>query len=484
MEETPGAVAVRLPAQNVVVRSLGGGIDALLCSCHATGPCEHKAAALLAFRAEKLGEDPSLEPAALQEKAGAVRTREGVREAVTGLLEELVTLGLCRLPASAEGRLRTLGTAAHGVDLPRLERELTGLAEVVRLVRARHAGGDTAALLTRAARTYALAHALAAPTAALVGVHRSSYLPVAGAVELIGLGAARWRTGSGYHGLTVYFWQPGEAGSSGRWTSWTDARPVDTRGFDPAGRFGSDPPWAGAASPRDAARKRWRVTGLHRNAEGRVSARDGTRGSSAGKAETADGPRVERFADLNQIRERLAGVGLSSDTGPLDALALVRPTAWGPPVHDAVTQRASRELVDADGDTLTLSVTHGPAAGDAVSSLLKLDGGDMLCRLRADGTAEPVTVWRSGKPLHLTLDPAPSGAASAASAETRVTPRRPLADALGGVLLSLREQAEAGASVPRPAPAWPVTPPPAEGLAPAVALLRHAWFAQLAADAA
>ena len=413
-----------------------------------------------------------------------MRTRDGVREAAITLLEELVTLGLCRLPASAEGRLRTLGTAAHGVDLPRLERELTGLAEVVRLVRARHAGGDTAALLAGAARTYALAHALATPASALVGVHRSSYLPVAGAVELIGFGAARWQTGSGHHGLTVYFWQP-EAAGGGRWTSWTDARPVDTRGFDPAGRFGSDPPWSGAASPRDAAAKRWRVTGLHRNAAGRISARDGSRGSSIGSADPADGPRVERFADLAPIRERLAGVGLSADTGPLDALALVRPAAWGPPVHDAVTQRASRTLADADGGTLTLSVTHGPAAGDAVATLLKLGGGDVLCRLRADGTAEPITVWNGGVPLHLTLDPAPPGSTPAAAAPAGAVLRvKPLAEALDRVRVALREQAEAGAGVPRPLPDWPVTPPPSEGLPPAAALLRYAWFAQLAADAA
>src|SRR5206468_10285189 len=45
IEETPAAVMVRLPAQNIVVRYVGGGLDAMICTCHKPGACEHKAAA-------------------------------------------------------------------------------------------------------------------------------------------------------------------------------------------------------------------------------------------------------------------------------------------------------------------------------------------------------------------------------------------------------------------------------------------------------
>jgi hypothetical protein len=413
--EEPGVIRVTLPAAGVNVRFLGGGLDALLCDCHAPGPCPHKAAALLAYLARRDDRPLDTQPIALQEHAGAARTREEVRAATITLLEEAVTLGLARLSPATHHRLQTLATSAHGVDLPRLERSLAALADSAKLILARHAAGDSAAFLRAAARCRALCLALATPTAALVGEHRNAYLPVAGSIDLVGLGATRWQTASGYHGLTVYFWEP----AAKTWASWTDARPLDAAGFDPASRFESDPPWTGARHPRDAAARRWRVSHLRRSTAGRLATGDNARGLSNGDTE----PLALAEADFAQIARRaadLAAPALTAGRRELDDLVLLKVAQWSLPTYDPVKQLARRAVADEAGGWITLELNHGPAAGGSLDWLQADDlaATAVLARLRRptpDGAvAEPITLWTDNRPTHLTLDAAPRANPTAA----------------------------------------------------------------------
>ena len=58
------------------------------------------------------------------------------------------------------------------------------------------------------------------PKPALIGQHRTVYDKV-GDIQLVGMGARRWRTKSGYVGLTVYFWDR----SATDWATWSESRP-------------------------------------------------------------------------------------------------------------------------------------------------------------------------------------------------------------------------------------------------------------------
>src|SRR5262249_11907142 len=147
----------------------------------------------------------AVEVAELEASVEAPRTRDEVRSAVMTVTEEIVMQGVSRLSPSTAERLCTLSTSAHGVDLPRLERVIRGVADEVAALLDRSARASEEGLLTRAATAHALAKALAKPTPALVGRHRSRYERVTD-IELIGAGAQAWRAASGYQGLTLYFW--------------------------------------------------------------------------------------------------------------------------------------------------------------------------------------------------------------------------------------------------------------------------------------
>ena len=405
VEETPAAIIVRLPAQNIAVRWVGGGLDAMICTCHAPGACEHKVAAVLAYQAHKTGRAVELPRATLEASSGAPRTREEVRLSVLTLLREMVALGLSRVSQATEQRLRTLATSAHGVDLPRLERVLRGFADEVQLALKRDAAASSSALLHGAARAAALCAALERPTHATVGEHRSVYMPVAGTIELVGLGARRWRTRSGYHGLTVLFWEP----AAKRWTGWTDARPVGAPGFDSVHRFDEGGPWSGAASPRQAARTTWRVSGALRNGVGRITARDNARGIAGKPSSPPDGPLMTDFSQLRALATEAFAPGLADRRDHAD-LVLLAPTMWTDPIYDEIQQEVIRVVGDAQGGSVALILRHSPETDEALTTLQRIDGSTMRAvlgslRIGARGLfVEPITLWTDKKPIHLTLD--------------------------------------------------------------------------------
>ncbi|HEX4457149.1 MAG TPA: hypothetical protein VIA18_04225, partial [Polyangia bacterium] len=246
VECSDGAVFVgRIPELNAEVRWLGGaGPRGMLCDCHAATTCLHRVAVVLAWQIAHGARRPVALEVELEASTDAPRTRDDVRLAAARAAEDLVVHGLSRLAPALGERLRTLATSAHGVDLPRLERVLRGLADEIAAWLARSARASDELLLSRCATAHTLARALATPTPATVGAHRSRYERVRD-LELAGAGARAWRSASGYHGLTVYFWDAGSAA----WNTFTEARPLATPDFVPRARFTASGPWRGGQSP-------------------------------------------------------------------------------------------------------------------------------------------------------------------------------------------------------------------------------------------
>lgn len=355
----------RQPTWNVECRWMpGGGLAGMLCSCHAADACVHKVVAVLGWQGQQGVRDIAREETALAESGGAPRTREEVRLSVRQALDEMVAMGLCRLSSASQARLKTLATSAHGVDLPRLERLLQGLADEIGAWLRRDAQASSAGILGRAAQVEALNTALEDPKPPLIGRHRSRYDRV-GELDLVGMGARVWRTRSGYAGLTVYFWDRG----SGRWNTWTDARPVGTPGFSPVARFTAPGPWSGSESPARAAAGRFRLVGAWRNPAGRLSGRESSRMVVMGPPEAGtDGHEISSWSALVPRAWELFGTGLA-EQGELAQVVLLRPQAWSGTVYDQVLQELRVGVVDDDGRRLLLALSHTEENRRAIDTL-------------------------------------------------------------------------------------------------------------------
>jgi hypothetical protein len=278
----------------------------------------------------------------------------------------------------------------------------------MRLLLARGAEADTHNLLGAAAQVEALRRALVRPTARLVGEHRSRYDEI-GTLELTGMGARRWRTRSGYVGLTVYFWDPvGKA-----WATWSDTRPTNlAEQFDPARRYLAEGPWLGCSCPGEAARCRLRLMHAWRNPIGRLSGRASTQALITGATDfqTANSfPLITTWSALADQAMTAFGNGFS-DGDERVALVLLQPHRWENAVYDDVRQELIRVVRDEGERPLVLSLPFSKETEDAVATLehwQATPGARLLglLRLRQGAiTVEPFTLFEETKQLNLTLD--------------------------------------------------------------------------------
>jgi hypothetical protein len=405
--ETAGALVIRFPARNITCRWIpSGGLLGMVCSCQAETVCEHVVTAVLAFQASLGNRQVVVETTALEESAGAPRTRAEVLASTGQVLREMVALGLARASEATVQRLITLAVSAHGVDLPRLERMLKSLADEVGLGLRRDAQASTSNLLALAARVEALRTALVQnPVPALVGQHRSQYHDV-GQIKLVGLGAQQWRSPGGYQGVTVYFWDE----SRKAWATWSESRPVDQPGFSPIGRFYGDGPWAGCPSPHEAARSVVRLSGAWRNPQGRISGRPATRAIVTGPSRPADVPgAITKWSALAERAKQLFGGRLQERTENLE-IALLVPKVWGPASYDALQQELTCPVLDEEGRAIDLWLPFTELNETAVEILEKHDPANTFGLLGAVRLVagrlcvQPISLFDSDSIVNLNLE--------------------------------------------------------------------------------
>jgi hypothetical protein len=407
----------RFPEWNVECRWLaGGGLAGMLCSCHSTDACVHRVAAVLAWQVQRGARELSTDEAMLESSAGAPRTRDEVRLAVIAAAEDTVIQGLSRLSPATVERLRTLATSAHGLDLPRLERAVRAWADELAAWLERSARASEELLLTRTATAYALAHALAHPTPALVGQHQSRYERVR-ELDLIGVGARAWYAASGYRGLTAYFWDT----HSKTWCTWTDARPVTLATFDPAARFTAAGPWSGCESPAVASTSRVRLRAAWRSRNGRISGRPSTAMTAVGSTRADDLPiRVRRWSDLSALL-RTQFIASLGDRLPSEICVVLAPSSYERAVFDEIEQELRVPLVDDTGAVLPLVLPHSEENRRAIAELeaLTLRPGMLVFGLlhlrRGDLSVTPVSIIDAESVLSLGF-----GASNSRSAGTSV----------------------------------------------------------------
>jgi hypothetical protein len=244
-----------------------------------------------------------------------------------------------------------------------------------------------------------------------VGVHRTRYVEV-GSLDLAAVAAWPWRTGSGYEGLTVLFWD--RVGR--RWTAWSDSRPRhQLAGFNPVARYTQPGPWEGVESPRAMARHRLRLQYARRNVLGRLSSSTRTRALITGKTDVAslNWPVWNDWSKLaGGVAARTSRAGLR-EANPLDAVVVIRPAGSGERQFDPQAQTLRWVLFDGAGRGLVLALEFSDLTGLAIERLETLEPARLIAswivgklhRDRAGLMLEPYSVHTAdGRACHLALD--------------------------------------------------------------------------------
>lgn len=400
----------------------GAGLDDALYKGASSRRVASVASALLALRARHGLAVPGADgPEALPMVSGALRSRAECVATARERCARLMELGLGRRSDTSTDGLMTLSLSCVAANLPRLAGALRECARELHRLGARQPDADSARAFDRIAAADALARALDVdtPRADLIGVHRSEYHPL-GDVELMGLGAWRFASSRGYRGVTVAFFCPGD----GRVRTWSDARPqgVDPA-FDPDARYRGAALWAGLGPPAQACRQRFSLRDAHGNEDGRLGVRGGTaagavRDSSPFEVELGDRGHGS-WASLRSAVARHVPLGLRRAAAN-DALYVLRAVALEAVRFDEIQQAMLADLVDAEGDALTLHLSHDPTHERAVrwlaSKALSSFQGRMswLARVQPYGgalRATPLAVWLEDGParlINLHLDETPA----------------------------------------------------------------------------
>lgn len=335
--------------------------------------------------------------------SGTPRTPREILSSAQSVLEDAVAVGLSHLSPTVAERLLTLAVSAQAANLPRVSLALRGISDEVRAILQREARADESRLLLSSACAYALMEAIKNGddrlTTALVGVSRRQYVEVP-EIELFGVGAYPWKTGSGYAGLTVLFW----SNQNHEFLSWSETRPAGQQ-FDPRQRFQADGPWDGAQSPRQTASSHLKLSNARRTVSGRIS------GSTRTKAlvlATTPLPTLDfgdrlfaSWSNLRKYMRRQQPLGLR-DSNPLDMVVVLQPSGFGTRAFNSITQTFTWVVHDKADKVWTLTLPFRDWTKEAIKIMEELSPSEgsnwqfvVRMAMKNEGlVAEPVSLLR------------------------------------------------------------------------------------------
>lgn len=415
-------VGISFAHPRITFRYMGGPLDSFIADVSLSKIEKYRVAAVMSYQrahgAEIAAPETKRDNASLDfgkehalPDAGDVSMRDSrarLRVSVIQLVTECVELGLSHLSQGIQERFSTLAVWAQGAEYHRLALQLRRVADHVEMLLERAGGADEHRLLDEITTTFGLVTALKVadgrgqvPTH-LVGRARNTYEPVA-SLELLGLGAMPWRSGSGYVGLTMLFWSPKDK----RFLSCTEARPESQRGFNPIARYKAAGSWGGLGAPAQATGRRILLTNAQLSALGRLS----TAESTSATIQIVPDPRefaellvpCSRWSDLQNARA-IARRSLLAEPEPMREWFALRPSQFEKPRFDPTRQVAVWPLVDADDECIDAEIPYSDFAAAAIDRIERMsdsspsDGTLVIARVRNISgrlIAEPLSLVRS-----------------------------------------------------------------------------------------
>lgn len=337
--------------------SRSSGLSAALCSCNAER-CVHRALAVLYARQQAQLYDP------LAESISALTEEQNTTIAqIQHWLRELMGLGLSGLSRSLSERGEALATVARQADLPLLSSQISALCQLqqdelagrgfIQIGQFR----QQLALLWLRLRSLQ-ANPLPRPLLQLGGMHKRDYQLIQN-LRLIGIGAERWQSKTGYMGLTLHLYAP----EQNVWYRHTQARGVtqaELSDWSPLQCWRRES-WAGFKRYNKIPGSELRLLHGWGTDEGQLSGREGTRLQLIGESQqdTSALPVDNDFALLaGRYRQALSADPVAL---PPRLPVLISIASADEPVFNKLDQRWSQRVYDAQNRSLELIVNVSDA---------------------------------------------------------------------------------------------------------------------------
>jgi hypothetical protein len=328
---------------------------------------------------------------------------------IRGYLERAWTSAFGFAPMALEDEARRLALSSRAEAAPRLASLLRRIASGIAALRLRNADADPDALLMLLTQAHAVCIALEKQPpepflSNLRGVVRQDYSNI-GEIELFGLGARRWETASGAHGVTAHFFAP----SDGKTYSLTLARGDRTDGqFDPRTAFHQAGIWGYSMARLCTARLKLRNAQASPNGRLSTSAGTGIQMESWSVTSEAIRPWPCAFGDWSRLQSYLQALfapRLAADRSS-DVPVLLVFSRYAPALFDEITQTLSWPLADADGRWIGLTLDYAGAEKDRIAALEQKISKERFWAVLANASLEedrialrPYALWGATQQL-------------------------------------------------------------------------------------
>ncbi len=383
-------VTVRLPdseaGAETVVRLLSP-LEYSSCTCHKKELCVHKAAAILWCKLESgilTGEE--LKGGAAGEMTYDMDSIRAAAGQMKLFLEELLGTGLSRTSPDVLDHMERLAVISHNAGLARFEGYFRGLFDSYGGYFKRKAAFKTEDLMGQITRLYRRVRLLqqardSAEVRQYAGEFRAEYIPV-GRLELIGIAAEHFDSGTGYEGETVYFLEE----NTKRWYTYTNARPVfyETRKKKKFTEKGQAP-WGLGITMEDLTKVRIRLTGAKCDERGRISASQDTRGEVTGERKLSlsdiEGWYYSDFGKLfaEQIGKRRKEWLVWDSSQEAAELVFVQPASCEPADFSQAKQQLSLPLYDGEEREVVIEVTYSKEESGTIRYLERISEKRLPC---------------------------------------------------------------------------------------------------------
>ncbi|MDP4146326.1 MAG: hypothetical protein Q8936_17905 [Bacillota bacterium] len=390
-------IDVRFPHKNAISQSI--------CTCRETEFCNHRGEAILQYKVHK-----GVISAEELIKASNIKIEEETLEQIKKTIEDIVVVGLSRLPNSINDKLQRLSLMCQSEGLASLQKLLRALNNELDLYFSRNAAFTRKRALGLCSKLYNLCDAIKKADTEqledLIGEQRSLYFKVP-PVILQSIAAENWITQSGYEGITLYFW----SSERQQWFTYTRAQAnyYEKTAFNAEKVYYSKLPWETKNTFKDLEGKSIRLDNLRINKNRRITSSEDVKLEIIQEEAIVNLLESSKFNDISSklLKQTEEIFGKQDENYNL---FMVKPKSLGNGTFDEIKQVLELPMVDSEDNTMVLTVKYSERNKRIIEKLERrtqdIEGFFVRAYLEYGVLkAFPITVFYSGgRLLNLTLD--------------------------------------------------------------------------------
>lgn len=351
-------------------------LEETMCSCKSKEICRHKVEGILKYQLyKKLIKEEEIK-ISNKKHSSSKRSYSEAAKAVKKLMEDILLMGLSRMPESTLERIESTAILCHNYDIPNLEKRLRTVKSELELYIKKNASFSIGSLRNKLSKIYAVASALEnckdeEKLYSLCGEHKSQYYDIT-TIELYGIGAESWSSKSGYEGVTYYYYEE----DRGILFTYTNSRPTyydDNKKKSSQIVYSYLPSWGIEGELDDIARCHIRLSKGKINDENRISSSEQSLGEVLGTTDIYKLNLKDIFID--KWHKLLEGYPKTFMGGQSEKsnIYIIKPDEFGKSNFDNIKQRFTIPLYDKEGNEISMIVDFSKERKGLIQKLERIE---------------------------------------------------------------------------------------------------------------